>query len=65
MDMNKVVRVTIDTPIKFRTFWREEGPFKYIIQGSREPDGKDDEFLPTDEWIFSNSFVAICKEFFQ
>jgi len=65
MDDKKVVIMTIDSPKTFREFWREDGPFEYVIQGARETDGEEDEFLPTNKWLFSNSFVVVCKEFFH
>ncbi|MCG8641604.1 MAG: hypothetical protein MI862_17875 [Desulfobacterales bacterium] len=51
-------REILVTSREFKQFWKENGPFAYALTSNEFPP----VLLAPDEWIFSNTRVAVLKE---
>jgi hypothetical protein len=57
--MGEVIRCILTTPAAFLAFWKERGPFSYVLEQGAE----GDTYMQADEWMFSNDLYALMKAY--
>lgn len=58
---DKTIRKILPMLADFKKFWKKHGPFKYALTSSEFPP----ILLEPEEWIFSNSSIALLKALMQ